>query len=57
MASTLQSWREFLSMGGFGLYVWGAYGALWVSFTLGIWGVWRQRCAVLRGLKHDESSA
>jgi heme exporter protein CcmD len=49
--------QAFLSMGGYGLYVWGAYGSLLVSFALGIWYPWRQRKQLLKALSHDESAA
>lgn len=54
MESTFHSWQEFVNMGGYGLYVWGAYSALILSFLLGVWYPWRQRKTLLNSLLSDE---
>ncbi len=42
MQACFNSWHEFLSMGGYGFFVWGAYGALIMSFSLGVFLTRRQ---------------
>lgn len=54
MQSTFTTWQSFLSMGGYGFFVWGAYTALVVSFALGAWFPWRQRKQLLKALLHNE---
>lgn len=55
MESQFHSWQAFIAMGGYGVYVWGAYGALIFSFILGVWIPWRQRKALLKNLSQDDS--
>lgn len=37
------SWSDFAAMGGYGLYVWGSYGATLLLMTLEPWLVARRR--------------
>lgn len=45
------SWSEFLTMGGYALYVWGAYGFATIVLVLNVLLPWRQRRLVLRTLR------
>lgn len=57
MSSSFQSWHEFVTMGGHGLYVWGAYASLMLSFIVGIFATRRQRKLLLKSFLNDESSS
>jgi heme exporter protein D len=57
MSFTFDSWQAFFSMGGYGLFVWSAYGALMLSLAAGVMTVLRQRKVLLRSLLNDEASA
>ena len=57
MSSSFQSWHEFLTMSGHGVYVWSAYGALFVSFFIGVLATRRQRKLLVKSYVNDESSA
>ena len=41
------SWQDFLAMGGYGLYVWGAFGAVLLALVLEWWAIARQTRAAL----------
>ena len=42
MVSQFHSWQAFISMGGYGAYVWTAYGAMLLTLVLGLWTPWQQ---------------
>jgi heme exporter protein D len=45
-------WMEFLSMGGYGLYVWGSFGAVLAAMLIELWQLGRRR-ARLRAAQGD----
>ncbi len=45
------NWGEFWSMGGYGLYVWGAYGAALVLLTGEVIQLRRRKCALHKELR------
>lgn len=57
MTSSFQSWHEFLTMGGHGIYVWSAYSALFISFFTGVLVSRRQRKLVMKSFLNDETAA
>ncbi|MBX9587002.1 MAG: heme exporter protein CcmD [Gammaproteobacteria bacterium] len=57
MSSSFQSWYEFLTMGGHGVYVWSAYGALFVSFIAGVLVTRRQRKLLIKSFLNNETAA
>ncbi len=57
MSSSFQSWHEFVTMGGHGLYVWSAYASLMLSFIVGVFATRRQRKLLLKSFLNDESSS
>ena len=42
------SWAEFVTMGGYGLYVWGSFGVTAVVIVAEIWAVTARRRALAR---------
>lgn len=44
------NWSEFFAMGGYGLYVWSAYGVTVVVLALNVLLPWRKRKALLQAL-------
>ncbi len=50
-----ESWDAFWSMGGYGLYVWGSYGAVLAGIALEIALLRRGRAALLRRLKRMQN--
>lgn len=54
MESQFHSWQAFIAMGGYGVYVWGTYGALLLSFILGVWFPWRQRKSLLKNVSQGD---
>jgi heme exporter protein D len=50
------SWTEFWEMGGYGLYVWGSFGATALVVVAEIWQLRAQRRALLRNLLNEISS-
>lgn len=48
---TWQSWEHFLSMGGYGLYVWGSYAVTFALIAAEIALVAKRRRNVLRELR------
>jgi heme exporter protein D len=55
------SWPDFFAMGGYALYVWGAYGLALVVLALNVLLPWRRHKAVRRHLAeycrlNDEAS-
>lgn len=57
MSSSFQSWYEFLTMGGHGVYVWSAFGALFVSFIAGVLVTRRQRKLLIKSFLNNETAA
>ncbi len=45
------SWSEFISMGGYGVYVWSAYGFAIVILVINVIIPMRRRSVVLRALR------
>ncbi|MFQ5760651.1 MAG: heme exporter protein CcmD [Acidiferrobacterales bacterium] len=45
------SWSEFISMGGYGVYVWSAYGFAIVILVINVIIPMRRRSVVLRTLR------
>ncbi len=45
------SWSEFISMGGYGIYVWSAYGFAIVILVINVIIPMRRRSVVLRALR------
>lgn len=45
------NWSEFFAMGGYGLYVWSAYGVTVVVLVLNVLLPWRKRRALLQTLQ------
>ena len=45
------SWSEFISMGGYGAYVWSAYGFAIFVLVINVIIPMRRRSVVLRGLR------
>jgi heme exporter protein D len=45
------SWSEFISMGGYGVYVWSAYGFTIVVLVINVIIPIRRRSTVLRALR------
>jgi heme exporter protein D len=45
------SWSEFISMGGYGVYVWSAYGFTIVVLAINVIIPIRRRSTVLRALR------
>lgn len=45
------SWSEFVSMGGYGVYVWSAYGFAIVILVINVIIPMRRRSVVLRALR------
>jgi heme exporter protein D len=45
------SWSEFMSMGGYGIYVWSAYGFAIVILVINVIIPMRRRSVVLRALR------
>lgn len=45
------SWNEFWAMGGYGLYVWGSYGATFFALLIEIIFLMRSRKETLKRLK------
>jgi heme exporter protein D len=45
------SWSEFWAMGGYGLYVWGAYGFATLVLVLNVIVPLRRRAVVMRVLR------
>jgi heme exporter protein D len=45
------SWGEFFAMGGYGLYVWGSYGAVLLVFAVEVALVRHKRTLTLRQLR------
>jgi len=43
---------EFFAMGGYGLYVWGSYGATAIVLVANIWAAWRRGKSVQRELRN-----
>lgn len=50
---TWNSWSEFFAMGGYGLYVWGAYAAVAVWVLVEPWLVHRQHRVAANNIFHD----
>jgi heme exporter protein D len=42
---------EFIAMGGYGPYVWGAYGMLVAALTVEVWLLRRRRTGALRAAR------
>ena len=49
------SWNEFVAMGGYGLYVWGSYGAVLVGVVLEIVLLRRGQSEMLKRLKRMQT--
>ncbi|MBK6743926.1 MAG: heme exporter protein CcmD [Hydrogenophilales bacterium] len=49
------SWNEFVAMGGYGLYVWGSYGAVLVGVVLEIVLLRRGQSETLKRLKRMQT--
>jgi heme exporter protein D len=49
------SWNEFVAMGGYGLYVWGSYGAVLVAVILEVVLLRRSLSATLKRLKRMQT--
>lgn len=45
------TWGEFWAMGGYGLYVWGSYGAAFIAILIEIISLGRGRKQTLKRLK------
>jgi heme exporter protein D len=45
------SWSEFISMGGYGVYIWSAYGFAIVILVINVIIPMRRRSVVLRALR------
>ncbi len=45
------SWSEFISMGGYGVYVWSAYGFAIIILVITVFIPMRRRSMVLRALR------
>lgn len=45
------SWSEFVSMGGYGVYVWSAYGFAIIVLVINVIIPMRRRSVVLRALR------
>ncbi|MFB3045150.1 MAG: heme exporter protein CcmD [Proteobacteria bacterium] len=45
------SWSEFISMGGYGVYVWSAYGFTIIVLVINVIIPMRRRSVVLRALR------
>ena len=45
------SWSEFMSMGGYGVYVWSAYGFAIIILVINVIIPMRRRSVVLRALR------
>jgi heme exporter protein D len=45
------SWSEFISMGGYGVYVWSAYGFAIIILVINVIIPMRRRSVVLRALR------
>jgi heme exporter protein D len=50
-----ENWDAFWAMGGYGLYVWGSYGAVLVGIALEIVLLRRGRAAMLMRLKRMQN--
>ena len=50
------SWQDFLAMGGYGLYVWGAFGAVLLALVLEWWAIARQTRAALAEVRQIQAS-
>ncbi|MDE1990629.1 MAG: heme exporter protein CcmD [Betaproteobacteria bacterium] len=50
------SWSEFWAMGGYGLYVWGSFGACLLGMVIEPWLLLRRRRAIQARLPHKESA-
>lgn len=44
-------WNDFWAMGGYGLYVWGSYGAVLLGIATELWLLRRRRRETLRMLE------
>lgn len=49
------TWNEFIAMGGYGLYVWGSYGAVLVAVILEVALLRRSLSATLKRLKRMQT--
>ena len=47
---------NFIAMGGYGPYVWGAYGMLAVALTVEVWLLRRRRADALREARRPDRS-
>ena len=47
------SMSEFLAMGGYGLYVWGAFGMTAAAVAAELWQIGVQRRALREGARHE----
>lgn len=56
----MQQWHslsDFVAMGGYGLYIWGAYGLTLVCMLAEPWMAWRRKQqAWRRATRHEEAS-
>lgn len=49
------SWPEFFAMGGYGAYVWSAYGVTLVVLALNVLLPWRKRRRLLKTLRRGRA--
>lgn len=49
------SWSEFFAMGGYGAYVWSAYGVTLVVLALNVWFPWRKHKILRKNLRRGRS--
>jgi len=45
--TAFQSWHEFLLMGGYGFYVWSAYGFGFFILLISFWRPWRKNRSLM----------
>ena len=45
------NWETFWAMGGYGLYVWGAYGVTLAAIAMEVWSLMARRRAALAQLQ------
>ncbi len=53
MQCVYTSWSDFISMGGFGGYVWTAYGLIFIGFAWGIIASRRQHKQFFQSVEHE----
>ncbi|WP_290867115.1 heme exporter protein CcmD [Aquabacterium sp.] len=51
------NWADLLTMGGYGLYVWGAVGVVLGAMALELGELWLARRALLRELRRSKGLA